>query len=44
MSDALANGLRLRVFTLVDAYTRECVALDAAGHWGQDHEVSKRVA
>jgi hypothetical protein len=37
MRDSLANGQRLRVFTLVDAHTRECVALDAAGHFsGRD--------
>jgi putative transposase len=31
MSDALRTGQRLRVFTLVDTYTRECVALEVAG-------------
>jgi putative transposase len=37
MSDALANGQKLRVLTVVDAYTRECVALEAAAHFrGQD--------
>ena len=46
MSDALASGQRLRVFTLVDAYTRECVALDVAGHFsGRDVEqILTRVA
>jgi hypothetical protein len=28
MSDALANGQKLRVLTVVCAYTRECVALE----------------
>lgn len=37
MSDALANGQKFRVLTLVDAYTRECLALDAGVHLrGQD--------
>jgi putative transposase len=37
MSDGSATGQRIRVFTLVDAYTRECVALDAAAHFsGRD--------
>lgn len=37
MADALANGQKLRVLTIVDAYTRECVALEAAAHFrGQD--------
>jgi putative transposase len=37
MSDALANGQKLRVLTVLDAYTRECLALDAAVHFrGQD--------
>lgn len=37
MSDALANGQKLRVLTVLDAYTRECLALDAALHFrGQD--------
>ena len=30
MSDALANGQKLRVLTVLDAYTRECVALEVA--------------
>lgn len=30
MHDTLAGGGRLRVLTVVDAYTRECVALEAA--------------
>ncbi len=30
MHDTLADGGRLRVLTVVDAYTRECVALEAA--------------
>jgi putative transposase len=34
MADALANGQKLRVLTVVDAYTRECVALEAATHFG----------
>jgi putative transposase len=37
MSDALADGQKLRVLTVVDAYTRECVALEAGAHFrGQD--------
>src|SRR5215475_13868668 len=37
MSDGLANGQKLRVLTVLDAYTRECFALDAAVHFrGQD--------
>ena len=37
MSDALANGQKLRVLTVVDQYTRECVALEAGSHFrGQD--------
>jgi transposase InsO family protein len=37
MSDALANGQKLRVLTVLDAYTRECLALEAAVHFrGQD--------
>jgi putative transposase len=37
MSDALANGQKLRVLTVLDAYTRECLALDAAVHFrGED--------
>jgi putative transposase len=37
ISDALANGQRLRVLTVLDAYTRECLALDAAVHFhGED--------
>ena len=30
MSDALSDGRQPRVLTVVDMYTRECVALDAA--------------
>jgi putative transposase len=30
MSDALAGGQKLRVLTVVDTYTRECLALEAA--------------
>jgi len=37
MSDALANGQKLRVLTVVDGFTRECVALEVAAHFrGQD--------
>jgi putative transposase len=37
MSDALANGQKLRVLTVVDQYTRECVALEVGSHFrGQD--------
>jgi putative transposase len=31
MSDQLYDGRRIRVFTLVDAYSRECLALHASG-------------
>jgi len=34
VSDALANGRKLRVLTVVDAYTRECVALEARATFG----------
>ena len=34
---ALANGQKLRVLIVLDAYTRECLALEAAVHFrGQD--------
>jgi hypothetical protein len=33
MSDALANGKKLRVLTVLDAYARECVALEVATHF-----------
>jgi putative transposase len=33
MSDALAHGQQLRVLTVVDAYTRECLALEGATHF-----------
>jgi putative transposase len=37
MSDALANGQKLRVLTVVDAYTRECLALEVGAQFrGQD--------
>ena len=37
MSDALATGQKLRVLTVVDQYTRECVALEVGSHFrGQD--------
>jgi putative transposase len=37
MSDALANGQKLRVLTVIDTYTRECIALEAATSFrGQD--------
>ena len=37
MSDALANGEKVRVLTVVDAYTRECLALEAGRQFrGQD--------
>ncbi len=29
MADALADGTRVRVFTRIDLYTRECLALEA---------------
>lgn len=29
MADALADGRRVRIFTLIDLHTRECLALDA---------------
>ena len=37
MSDALSDGRQLRVLTVVDLYTRECVALEGAIHFrGED--------
>jgi len=39
MSDALANGQKLRVLTVVDQYTRECVALEVGGHF-RGHDVA----
>jgi putative transposase len=37
MSDALAGGQQLRVLTVVDSYTRECVALEGGAHFtGRD--------
>jgi len=33
MSDALAGGQKLRVLTIVDTYTRECVALEVGPHF-----------
>jgi len=37
MSDALADGRKVRVLTIVDAFTRECVALDVAARFtGED--------
>ena len=33
MHDMLADGRTVRVFTLIDAYTRECLALVAAPHF-----------
>jgi putative transposase len=33
MHDVLADGRRIRVFTLVDVFTRECVALEAASRF-----------
>jgi putative transposase len=32
VSDQLGNGLRLRALTVVDVYTRECLAIDAGQH------------
>jgi putative transposase len=40
MSDALANGQKLRVLTVVDAYTRECLALDVGVHF-RGHDVAR---
>jgi putative transposase len=34
MHDVLATGQRVRVFTLVDVYTRECIALEVARSFG----------
>jgi putative transposase len=34
MHDVLATGQHVRVFTLVDVYTRECVALEVARSFG----------
>jgi len=37
MSDALADGRKLRVLTVLDTYSRECVALKVKGHFrGED--------
>lgn len=36
MSDALADGRKLRVLTVLDTFTRECVALEVQGHFGGD--------
>lgn len=37
MHDALADGRTLRVLTILDIYTRECLAVEAAtGFGGQD--------
>ena len=33
MHDTLADGRSIRIFTLVDVYSRECVALVAAAHF-----------
>ena len=33
MHDMLADGRTVRVFTLIDAYTRECLALEAGIHF-----------
>lgn len=34
MSDALADGRKLRVLTVLDRFTRECVALEVSGTFG----------
>ncbi len=34
VSDALADGRKLRVLTVLDTFTRECVALEASGSFG----------
>lgn len=34
MSDALADGRKLRVLTVLDTFTRECVALEVGGTFG----------
>jgi putative transposase len=39
MSDALFDGRRLRIFTLVDEFTRECLALRAGQGFGGDDVV-----
>jgi hypothetical protein len=39
MSDALANGQKLRVLTAVDQHTRECVALEVGNHF-RDQDVA----
>lgn len=37
MSDTLSDGRQLSVLTVVDMYTRECVALEGATHFrGED--------
>ncbi len=40
MSDALADGRKLRVLTVLDTFTRECVALEVGGTFG-DAEVAR---
>jgi putative transposase len=40
MSDALASGNRLRVLTVLDTCTRECVALEVATGFG-GHQVAE---
>ena len=40
MSDALANGQKLRVLTVVDTYTRECLALEVGTHF-RGHDVAR---
>ena len=34
MSDALADGRKVRVLTVIDTFTRECVALEVGGTFG----------
>lgn len=33
VSDATASGQRLRVLTIVDSYTRECLEIRTATRW-----------
>ena len=37
MSDALFNGRRIRLLTLVDNFNRESLAIEVGEHIGSDH-------
>ena len=40
MHDTLADGRKLRVLTVLDTFTRECVALEVEGHF-RGHDVAQ---